>query len=252
LLSFALDTADIGVVVDELNLPRRWQPFELPEVGRTQQERRDHVDAAWHRVRNAGLLDGNRLDAEVEGVFSAWVDPDLLVIVRAHQTEGQQQLLYRVTATRGTGVFSQLVGDQVHFEEIHKQAAIPEITSELPPVPALSGLGELTVTRGNASDEVAEEDFNPLASSAPSGTAAAEQREMRKFAQWPLQRLCSFELSVRNGNKLNPLGTAQVIDTDGGRYVILPDGTQRLRIIPSDGSHLTRWLADQAELGMDS
>jgi len=249
LLSFALDTADIGVVVDALGLPRNCQPFELAEVGTTEQDRRDHIAAAWQRARTAGLLDGDDVDIDVAGVFNAWVTPDVLIIVRAQQNDGQQHLLYRVTSTRGTGVFSQLIGERVRFEEIGNHDPVHEITNELPPVPALPGLQEVTVRRGTTSNEVAEEDDDPLARSAPDGTAAAEQREMRKFAQWPPERVCSFELSVNGGNKLNRMGTAQVIDTEGGRYLILPDGPQRIRVVPSDGAHLRRWLYDQIELG---
>src|SRR5699024_9909692 len=101
------------------------------------------------------------------------------------------------------------------------------------------------------SDDIAEEDYDPLARSAPAGTATADQREMRKFAQWPPVRVCSYELAVNGGNTLNRLGTAQVIDTEGGRYLILPDGTERIRIVPSDGSHLRDWLHHQVELAMN-
>ena len=239
------------MVVDALQLPRNWQPFELPEVGTTLQERRAHVGAAWQRIRTTGLLDGDHVDIDVAGVFRAWVKPDVCVIVRAQQQDGQHHLLYRVTSTRGTGVFSQLIDDRIRFDEIGRQDPIREITNELPPVPPVPGLQEITVNRGNTSNEVAAEDFDPLARSAPAGTAAADHREMRKFAQWPPVRVCSYELAVDSGNNLNRLGAAQVIDTEGGRYLILPDGDQRIRIVPSDGSHLRDWLHHQVDLAMN-
>src|SRR5699024_828547 len=132
----------------------------------------------------------------------AWVKPDVCVIVRGQQQDGQHHLLYRVTSTRGTGVFSQLIDDRVRFDEIGGQDPVREITNELPPVPPLTGLTELTVNRHNTSDDIAEEDYDPLARSAPAGTATADQREMRKFAQWPPVRVCSYELAVNGGNTL--------------------------------------------------
>lgn len=249
--SFALESADIGVLVDALNLPRHWQPFEPPEVGRTVSERREHIDQAWRRIRTAGLMDGDGLDRDIEGVINAWVYPDVLIIVRVQQTVGQQELLYRVAATRGVGVFSQLVETQLRFDLFGKGRIVEEVVGELPDMAPVPRLRDINVSVAGASNDVAEEDYNPLASAAPAGTAAAEKREMRKFAHWPIERFCGFELSVRNQGALVPMGNTQVVDTEGGRYVILPDGTQRIRVVPSSGDHLRQWLQRQIEIGTD-
>jgi hypothetical protein len=74
----------------------------------------------------------------------------------------------------------------------------------------------------------------------------ANEQALAKFSTWPPHRHGTVELSVRAGGRLRPVGTVNFLDTAGGRFLTfteeLPGGETRYRVIPSDGSHLRRWL----------
>ena len=249
--SFALELGDVDVALDEAQLPHRCEPFDIQHVGNTVDLRKQHVAEAMRRLGSARLLDGDRMDADVENTLRVWTSPDVLIMVRVDQTVGQQRLLYRAASARDAGVVSQLADGRIEFEIVQGQRVLATMVGELPPLGPIPDLRELTVPLDGASNEVAEEDFDPLATEAPTGTAAAQQREMRAFAQWPVERFCGFELWVRGRSGLAHMGTAQVVDTEGGRYVMLPSDNQDLRILPSNGSHLQKWLRQRIDLGQD-
>jgi hypothetical protein len=248
---FSLELSAVDVVVERLGLPRHWQPFDIPHVGTTVEERKRHTEQVWEKLRSAGLAGQDRLDAETEQAMQAWTRPEVLVVVRADQVVGQQLVLYRAAAANGVGVLSELVGDQIEFEALKADQLIGLVAAQLPPLGPVP-LREVSVIGGSATAP-AEPDDGPLARY---DEPSADMRAMRAFASWPVQRFGSFELSIRKRDgRLGLVGIVQFVDTDGGRFVIfttaLPNGQRRMSFVPSDGSHIRRWLHEQLAIARD-
>jgi hypothetical protein len=246
---FSLELSAVDVVVERLGLPRHWQPFDVPHIGATIDERKRHVERVWEKLRSAGLAGPDRLDAETEQAMHAWTRPDLLVVVRADQVVGQRLVLYRAAAANGVGVLSELIGDQIEFDVMKADRLIGEIVAQLPPLAPVP-LRDVSITTGA-----------PALRDAPDSPLAfreqpTDMRAMRAFASWPVERFGSFELSTRNrAGRLASAGIAQFVDTEGGRYVVfttpLSNGQKRVSFVPSDGTHIRRWLHEQIAIAQE-
>ncbi|SDY15930.1 EspG family protein [Amycolatopsis xylanica] len=241
--SFSLELGAIEALAEELKLPRSWQPFDLPHVGTTFTERADYRARLWTDLRERGLAAGDRLDADVENALTAWTRPETLIVVRARQTQHEpEDVLYRAVMADGLGVLSALDGDTILFDLLKSDRLVGAIVSCLPALAAVP-LRELSVLDTPATAPV---------------VAPVRSRDvaLTDFFAWPLLRFGTFELSVRGRDgRLTWLETAQFFDTDGGRFLqfstALPDGGKRRTFIPSDGSHLRRWLHDQIAYARD-
>jgi hypothetical protein len=248
---FSLELSAIDVVVERLSLPRRWQPFDVPHVGTTVEERKRHAEQVWEKLLSAGLAGRDRLDAEAEQAMQVWTRPNVLVVVRADQVVGQRLVLYRAASANGVGVLSELVGDQIEFEVLKAEQLIGLVVAQLPPRGPVP-LREVSVTSGSVVAGEAPDD-SPLAFH---DEPPADKRAMQAFASWPVERFGSFELSIRGRDgRLGLVGIVQFVDTDGGRFVVfctpLPNGQRRMSFVPSDGSHIRRWLHEQLAIARE-
>ena len=246
---FSLELSAVDVVVERLDLPRHWQPFDVPHIGATIDERKRHVERVWEKLRSAGLAGPDRLDAETEQAMHAWTRPDILVVVRADQVVGQRLVLYRAAAAHGVGVLSELIGDQIEFAVMKADRLVGEVVAQLPPLAPVP-LRDVSITTG--APAARDDPDSPLAFR----EQPTDMRAMRAFASWPVERFGSFELSIRDrGGRLAPAGIAQFVDTEGGRYVVftapLPNGQKRVTFVPSDGSHIRRWLHEQIAIAQE-
>ncbi|SFW61881.1 ESX secretion-associated protein EspG [Amycolatopsis australiensis] len=222
---FSLGLAEVDTAVRRSGLPANWHPFEIRSPGRTLAEHDRIAAASWESMRARGLAGPDKLDIEVEQTLRAWTQPDVLIIVRA--AEQDRRVFYRAAIGHGLGVFSELASEEILFAQTRPDRLVDLVVGMLPayrPVP----LAELTFTTpGSRADT----------------EAAAE------FSAWPLHRYGTFELSVRQSGALKPAGTATFVDNEGGRFLMfndpLPDGSTRVRFIPSDGSDLRRWLHER-------
>lgn len=253
---FSLELSAVDVVVERLKLPRHWEPFDVPHVGATVDKRRQHVARVWDKLRSNGLAAGDRLDADAEQAMLVWTRPDVLIVVRADQVTGQRLVLYRAAAANGVGVLSALVGDHVEFDVLKAERLTGRLVAQLPPLRPVP-LAEVSVTSGDrVVPEEAEEGSLPFPDDPHAASEDTDMQAMRRFASWPVERFGSFELSVRGRDgRLEPVGMVQFVDTDGGRFLVfstpLPDGQRRMTFVPSDGSHVRRWLHDQIAIAKE-
>jgi hypothetical protein len=250
---FSLGLTEVAVAVERAGLPPNWHPFEVPSVGLTVTEHAQATSAAWHALRQRGLAGGDRLDLDVEDTLRAWTLPEVLIIVRAVEIEDERRVFYRATTANGLGVFSEHTTEGILFTQVRAERLVDMVVGMLPrygPVP----LAELVatghggrLTAGTAGPDFALENHVPD----PGRPAPSQNRSnadaLARFSAWPLHRHGTVELSVRVGpGGLHAKGTVLFMDTDGGRFLTfteqLSGGKARHRFLPSDGSHLRRWL----------
>lgn len=221
---FSLGPTEIDVAVRRAGLPANWHPFEIRSAGDTLAEHARLGAAAWESMRSRGLAGPDELDVEVEQALRAWTRPEVLIIVRAAEIADGRQVFYRAAIGGGLGVYSEQVADGVKFVRIRPDHLVDELVGILPRYGPL-----------------------PVPPVAVTSRSPGSREALAPFAAWAPHRHGTFELSTRPGRgTLRPAGTVTFADTDGGRYLTftdpLPDGDTRLRFVPSDGSHLRRWL----------
>lgn len=248
--TFSLDLSAVEVLTGELKLPRRWAPFDVKHVGTTQAERKAYVQSVWDELRSRGLAARDRIDVDVESALQVLTKPEVLIVVRVNQAVDDPTVLYRAASANGVGVIALGTADRIEIELIKADDLVGAIVGELPrygPVPVREAsvlAGPVTPDRTRQAADDAPAVF---ADDLPAPRAADDRKAIEPFAQWPIERFGGYELSMRGPDgRLKHLGTTTFTDTHGGRFVVfiepLPDGTQRRRFVPSDGSHLRRWL----------
>lgn len=244
-MQFSLEGSAVEVMVEHLGLSRNWQPFELRHVGTTMDERRDYVAKVWSHRRIERLLDGERLHDELESALRVWTSPDVLVVVRANQDFDPPAVLYRIAADQHLGVFSIQDGDRIRFELMHPDRLIDYVTGMMPRSGPLPVKPHTEVVQGSRRAPDADDDLPTVREEARAENRRAGEG-LRAFAQWPVVLFGGYELFLREDGRLRRVGAMQFFDTERGRYVVtdepVADGKRRLEFIPSDGSHIRRWL----------
>lgn len=252
--TFSLELSAVEVLAEELKLPRRWTPFDVKHIGTTESERRAYVESVWDDLRSRGLASRGRLDVDVEDALRVLTKPETLIVVRVNQAVDNPTVLYRAASASGVGVLALNVADRIDIELLKADELVGAIVGELPncgPVPVREASILTDGATPSAARQVADQDDDHPAVFAddlpPEPRAREDRRAVEAFARWPVERFGGYELSVRGADgRLKHLGTTTFTDTHGGRFVVftepLPDGTSRRRFVPSDGSHLRRWL----------
>jgi len=241
---FSLGLTEVDVAVRRAGLPANWHPFEIRSAGATLTEHERLSAEAWDSLRSRRLAGADKLDTEVEHTLRAWTQPEVLIMVRAVEAADNRRVFYRATIGNGLGVFSELAGGEILFAQTRPDRLVDLVVGMLPdygPVP-LREVAITQETRPHANEEFTD--------SAPSDKQVLA-REMAPLSQWPLHRCGTVELSTRRRHgDLHSLGTVSFWDTEGGRLLVFverhADGGTRTRFVPSDGSHLRRWLHETA------
>ena len=245
---FPLGLTEVAVAVERAGLPPNWRPFEVPSVGLTVDEHdRAHVEA-WDELCRRGLARGGKLDLDVEDTLRVWTQPEVLINVRAAELVDQRHVYYRAASAKGLGVFSEHnANGGILFTQVKAERLVDTVVGTLPPYNPVP-LRELVTVSGSPAPERDLSDES-LITTRPR-QAVSDKEAIARFAAWPLHRHGSVELSVKQGlGSLHHVGSVQFLDSDGGRFLTfadnLPGGETRYRFVPSDGSHLRRWLHDR-------
>jgi hypothetical protein len=244
---FSLGLTEVAVAVERAGLPPNWHPFEIRSVGLTLAEHDEVNAAAWDALQQRGLARADKLDLDVEDTLRAWTQPEVLIVVRAVEIEDGRRVFYRATTADGLGVFSEYGADGILFAQERAERLVDTVVGMLPrygPVP----LAEVVTTSGTRPERDLAQDNLVTDPGRPAPSHDRMNKEaLSRFSSWPLHRHGTVELSVRAGaGSLHPRGTVQFVDTDGGRFLSfteqLSGNEVRYRFVPSDGSHLRRWL----------
>ncbi|MDV6011261.1 ESX secretion-associated protein EspG [Haloechinothrix sp. LS1_15] len=247
---FTLEATAVDVIAEWLGLPRGWQPFDVLPAATTVDERRAYAGEVWRWLRAEGMVDRDRIDADVEAAFRVWAVPEVLVVVRAEQDFDPPHVLYRAAAAGELGVFSEQLGEDIRFQLLKADGLIDHVVGMLPRHQALPVRPHSVVVGGTA-PAVGDGDEPELPSLAEQARRYDQRNQegVRAFARWPVTLCGGYELHLREQDALRHVGTMQFFDTEQGRYLVndepLGAGRRRLDFVPSDGSHLRRWLHEE-------
>jgi hypothetical protein len=250
---------ELDVLGEALQLDVRPFPFEFPVHGDLIEDRIRLIQAAERTLVAKGVINGARLADGVEetlGVFAR----GRLAIAMLGTADGESRFARAVTDDR-LAVLATQHGQMIRFDPITPAAMVGAVLSLLPP--ARPGPGRsVTITAEpqapqrprHRDDDLADRSY--LQSGRDTGDSSGVQRAMiDDIMRRPRIGSGYFAVTVRGRNaRESAPQTMNWLDTDSGRYVVLPttaaDGRTHITYTPADQaraeqalSHLVRTVA---------
>lgn len=239
---------ELDVIGDALGIDVRPFPFEFPVHGDLVEDRIRLIHAAERTLTTKGLVNGVRFAPEVEETLGLFARGRLAVAILG-TVDGTPCAARAVTDDR-VAVLAVQRSQMISFDTVTPASMIRAVLSLLPP--ARPGPGRsVTITAETAAPprqpQPSDEDFGGrhyLQPARPTGDAASVQRAMiDEIMRRPRVGSGYFAATVRgrDNRESKPL-TMNWLDTDSGRYVVIPTTG------PDGRTHITYAPADQAKL----
>ena len=241
---------ELDAIGDALELDLRLFPFQFPVHGEFVDERIRLLEAAHDSLTAKGLIDGPRFVPEVEELLGLFArGRTAIAVVGSVDGEG---LCARAVTDNRFGVLAVQHGQAITFDPVTPASLVRATLALLPPARPGPGSSvmvtdEQPVAAGRhhrARDEdLSEHQYLQSTRSGPVGSGANQRAVVDEIMRRP--RLGSGYLTVttrnRNGRESDPM-TMSWLDTDAGRYAVLPSTG------PDGRTHITYTPADQARL----
>ncbi|RKT57335.1 ESX secretion-associated protein EspG [Saccharothrix australiensis] len=236
--------AELDVLGEALRVDVRRFPFRIDHHGTTRDERAGAMAAAHRDLRARGLVRDGRFAPElVEALRLFGTGRTAVALVG---TAGDDRAVALAVADERGAVLAVQRGEAVEFRPCHPSTVVRALVDLLPPLRPGPG-SSVTVSDASAPIRPVDEDFSEfrfttrLRAAAPSTRAVVEEILRRP-------RLGAGYFAVRSGGV--DLGTLTYLDTDAGRYAVIPaadrNGVLSATYTPADqgalGRHLTRLL----------
>ncbi|MET8757207.1 ESX secretion-associated protein EspG [Lentzea sp. NPDC004782] len=241
--------AALDVLGEALRITVRRFPFAIPHHGATREDRIRLVEAVHQDLVARGLVRDGEFVPELVEALHVFARGHLMVALVGSAGETQPTAL--AVADDRTGVVAEQRGETIAFQLCQPDAIVPGLVRLLPPMRSGPGVS-VTVTDTSApARRRVEEDFSEMTfrtqvkatGPSPSGQRAAAEDILRR----PRLGAGYFSVSARGRNgRETELGTINYLDTDAGRYAVIPttapDGRLAATYTPADQATLDRHL----------
>ncbi len=245
-VGFECTFLELDVIGDALQLDVRPFPFDFPVHGDMIEDRVRLIQVAQRTLTAKGLIEGSRFADIVEDTLGVFARGRLAIAVLG-TVAGRPTCARAVTDDR-TAVLATQHGQTIRFDPITPPSMVRAVLALLPPAHPGPGQSVTMTTEPPAGTWRPTPDDDQtggyLQSSRAHGDSAGVQRAMiDEIMRRPRIGSGYFAVTVRgrNGRESTPL-TMNWLDTDSGRYVVIPNTA-------ADGrTHITYTPADQARL----
>ncbi|KJK47080.1 hypothetical protein UK23_21475 [Lentzea aerocolonigenes] len=244
--------AALDVLGEALRIDVRWFPFAIPYHGATSEDRVRLVEAVHRDLVARGLVrHGEFVPELVEALHLFAHGRQVIALVGS---AGDSRLLALATADDRMGLVAAQRDETITFRLCRPDAIVPGVVRLLPVVRPGPGM-PVTVsgTAASAGRPRGEKDFSEMTFRAPLKAAASSPAGQWAAAEGILRRprlgAGYFLVSARGRNgQENELGMIGYLDTDAGRYAVIPMSAPDERLVatyaPADlaglGRHLNR------------
>lgn len=240
---------ELDAIGDALDLDLRQFPFQFPVHGEFIEERIRLLEAAHDSLTGKGLIDGPRFVPDVEDLLGLFARGTVAIAV-VGSVDGEGLCARAVTDNR-FGVLAVQRGQAITFDPVTPASLVRATVGLLPaarPGPGSSVMitddQPIPAGRHRARDEdMSDRRYLQSGRSGTGGSGANQRAIVDEIMRRP--RLGSGYLTVttrnRNGRESEPM-TMNWLDTDAGRYAVLPS------VGPDGRTHITYTPADQARL----
>jgi hypothetical protein len=238
---YQISLAAVDILGQALRLNLRLFPFEIPSVGRLQEDRVRIAKAVFVDLARRGLVQDGELDPDLQRALRTLADYQVTVAVMGTLEEGKQ-LFARASATPDAGVLAVQEDQRMRLELIRPTALAPTLVGLLPKAEAGPG-HSVTLTKPGGGDGPDLFGRPSAHSTAPSALRIAESYLTR-----PRTGAGFFAVSGRGRHgKEFRAGEVGWFDTDAGRYLNLArppgeDGQIHGTLSPADNARLTQQL----------
>lgn len=243
-VGFALSLLELDIVGESLGLDVRRFPFDVPSFGDTHDERARLADVVERRLEERDLARGGRLAPIVTvlvGLYAAGASSIAML-----GAERERSLCVRAASDGQRGVVATRQGNRVLFESVGDGALLRAVVGLLPSSAAGSGpSATVAITTPSSADDDGELEPESVLGSGRSSQASGGQRSMvEAVLRRPRYGAGYFVVTRRAGYGRDRASASLTwVDTDIGRYVLVPDGGRYLTCSPADFSRIQRQLA---------
>lgn len=248
--SFTLSLTAVDIVAQLLGVDIRQFPFDIPSVGRFQEDRTRIARAVFTDLGKRGLLREGGVAPDLERAMRTLSDYVIAVAVMG-TVEKDRELYARASATGDTGVLAVKEKQTMRFELIRPTALALTLVGLLPKAKAGPGQSVTISSPGAAKHRRAEEGESLFGE--VRATAEQQLRAAAAYVSQPRTGTGFFAVSGRdrNGRELQA-GGLMWLDTDAGRYLSLSrppdeDGSVSSTFSPADSARLTHSLGEMIE-----
>lgn len=244
--------AALDVLGEALRINLRRFPFAIPHHGATREDRIRLVEAVHHDIVARGLVRDGEFVPELVEALHVFARGHLMIALIGTAGEAQPTAVAVAVADDRTGVVAEQQGETVVFRLCQPDAIAPGLVRLLPPMRSGPGVS-ITVTdtsvpvgRRRADEDFSEMTFRTqvkVTGPSPAGQRAAAEEILRR----PRLGAGYFLVSARGRHgRETELGTINYLDTDVGRYAVIPttapDGRLAATYTPADQAALDRHL----------
>lgn len=255
---FECTFVELDAIGDALRLDVRPFPFQFPVHGELVEERIRLIHAVHESLTERGLIEGRHFAPELEDLVGLFAGGRVAVAV-VGSADGVGLCARAVTDGR-SGVLAVATDSGVAFEPVTPPSMVRSVLGLLPalrPGPGRSvtvtAEEPVSVGRHRAPDEDFAERRYLQAVRPPMDSTRVQQAIVEEIMRRP--RVGSGYVTVtarsRNGRESDP-ATMSWLDTDAGRYVVLPtvgpDGRLHVTYAPADQAKLDQSLSRLVEL----
>jgi ESX secretion-associated protein EspG len=226
---FECSLLELDIVGDAFGWNVRQFPFNVPVHGETIEERGRFIEAVHRSLTAKGLVGESSYDPALERLVDLFCRGR--TSIAALGTARSRSICVRASTDGRHAVLVRRRNRTMRFEPITPESLVRSVVALLPPMRAGSG-GSVTLAVPDAGDSV--DDFGFLESLRPASDATAEEILRR-----PRRGSGYFVVTERGNNGMEgDAATLNWVDTDAGRYVIVPsvgtDGRRYGTYAPAD------------------
>ncbi|HJQ45723.1 MAG TPA: ESX secretion-associated protein EspG [Amycolatopsis sp.] len=247
--SFSLSLAAVDILFEHHNLGRVPQPFEVPHLGTTFEQRAQIRDAVFRDLEARGIVSRGRLDPDAELALHTMVTAPV-AIVAAAQLDGERQLFARAASDGQYAVVARQDQNLMIFQDVRPTALIASIVDLLPLTPAAAGQS-VTIAKPapkQGRHRASDGGYDPFGGVAkPRSTAPTQVRAVERIFAKPKLRIGQF--TVHHAG--HPNTPTAWFDTEDGRYFVTSrdadDGQSWLTYAPADNARVAQHLLEELQ-----
>lgn len=240
---------ELDVIGEALQLDVRPFPFDFPVHGDLIEDRIRLIGIVARTLTAKGIADGARFADGVEDLLGVFARGRLAIAVLG-TVDGEPCCARAVTDDR-IGVLATQHGQVIRFTPVTPPSLVRSVLNLLPP--AQPGPGRsVTITTEPPAARRPRQDEEPagqvLVTSGPHDSAGVQRAMVDEIMRRPRVGSGYFAVTTRGRNaRESKPATMNWLDTDSGRYVVIPttaaDGRTHITYTPADQARLEQSLS---------
>jgi len=202
LVSARLSLPAVDFLFEDLELGRPPQPFDVPSVGETMDERQRLREATYRVLERSGVVDAGRVNSQVEDMLVVLARAPVAIALSG-DVDGAL-VLARACTDGQDAVVAHQEGNAIVVRSVRPAAIIPELLSMLPDIPAGQGAEERMPMAGSSEEPrygQDDDEFDPMAMARVRPSRASEGSGVLRLFARPRLGFGAINAQVRKSRR---------------------------------------------------